>query len=159
MSLFFRRLAKAAPFTFSNAFKGSQSSTKTSSGVIAAAISGGISLYYFTSFPNLVTFRLDFICVFLPFLITMLYPYFWLIFLMLFNWMLDGFQSLVCWFRWMICVYCDWMWKQKNGLVVNRIWLNFALLYFCCLQFQLLCLWFVNLQGYKFLLFLWKWYV
>ncbi|XP_021852679.1 NADH-cytochrome b5 reductase-like protein [Spinacia oleracea] len=53
MSLFFRRLAKAAPFTFSNAFKGSQSSTKTSSGVIAAAISGGISLYYFTSFPNL----------------------------------------------------------------------------------------------------------
>ncbi|KAL2929493.1 NADH-cytochrome b5 reductase-like protein [Bienertia sinuspersici] len=57
MSMFFRRLAKTAPFALSNAFKGSQSSTshtsRTPFGVIAATISGGISLYYFTSYPNL----------------------------------------------------------------------------------------------------------
>lgn len=49
MAMFFRRLAKSAPITFSNAFRGSQSS---SFGVIAATFSGGV-LYYFTSSPNL----------------------------------------------------------------------------------------------------------
>lgn len=49
MAMFFRRLAKSAPITFSNAFRGSQNS---SFGVIAATFSGGV-LYYFTSSPNL----------------------------------------------------------------------------------------------------------
>ncbi|XP_021741671.1 NADH-cytochrome b5 reductase-like protein [Chenopodium quinoa] len=57
MTLFFRRLAKAAPVAFSNAFKGFQNSTpyttRTPFGVIAASITGGISLYYLTSSPNL----------------------------------------------------------------------------------------------------------
>lgn len=57
MSIFFRKLAKSAPFAFSNAFKASQKPTsytsRTPFAAIAATISGGISLYYFTSSPNL----------------------------------------------------------------------------------------------------------
>ncbi|CAK9169158.1 unnamed protein product [Ilex paraguariensis] len=55
MALFFKRLAKAAPITF--AFRGQSKSSFTNSrlplGAIAA-ISGGISYYYFFPSPNLV---------------------------------------------------------------------------------------------------------
>lgn len=53
MSMFLRKLSKSAPFAFSNAFKTSNNYTSKASYGAFAAISGGISLYYFTS-PNLV---------------------------------------------------------------------------------------------------------
>ncbi|KAH9623126.1 hypothetical protein KSS87_001701 [Heliosperma pusillum] len=56
MSIFFRKLAKSAPLAFSNAFKNSNNYTsygsKASYGAFAA-LSGGISLYYFNSSSNL----------------------------------------------------------------------------------------------------------
>ncbi|KAJ8444615.1 hypothetical protein Cgig2_023678 [Carnegiea gigantea] len=56
MSLFFRRLAKAAPAAFAYAVRGSHKSCSYSSGFpygAIAAISGGLSLFYYTSSRNL----------------------------------------------------------------------------------------------------------
>ncbi|KAK9697801.1 hypothetical protein RND81_08G062200 [Saponaria officinalis] len=56
MTMFFRKLAKSAPFALANAFNSSKNhsfySFKASYGAFAA-VSGGISLYYFTSSPSL----------------------------------------------------------------------------------------------------------
>ncbi|XP_074281048.1 NADH-cytochrome b5 reductase-like protein [Silene latifolia] len=56
MSIFFRKLAKSAPLAFTNTFKSSNNYTsygsKASYGAFAA-LSGGISLYYFNSSSNL----------------------------------------------------------------------------------------------------------
>ncbi|KAL6974274.1 NADH-cytochrome b-5 reductase-like protein [Sarracenia purpurea var. burkii] len=57
MALFFRRLAKAAPIAFNSAFGGPPTSSFSSFrfpfGAIAA-ISGGVSYYYYSSSPDLV---------------------------------------------------------------------------------------------------------
>ncbi|KAJ9538918.1 hypothetical protein OSB04_031651 [Centaurea solstitialis] len=56
MSTFFKRLGKAAPIAFSHAFRGQSQSTSTHFrfpiGAIAA-VSGGISYFYYFSEPNL----------------------------------------------------------------------------------------------------------
>ncbi|PSS13835.1 NADH-cytochrome b5 reductase-like protein [Actinidia chinensis var. chinensis] len=57
MAFFYRRLAKAAPIAFSHAFRGQPKSNFPSFRVpfgAIAAISGGISYYYYFSSPNLV---------------------------------------------------------------------------------------------------------
>ncbi|XAR66923.1 Cytochrome-b5 reductase [Bertholletia excelsa] len=57
MALFFKRLAKAAPTAFTQAFRGQQKSSfagfRFPFGAIAA-VSGGISYYYYFSSPNLI---------------------------------------------------------------------------------------------------------